>query len=243
MGSARFLHPWWRSSNDLNPSTIVTARHAELSVISSVDDLHPGSDAFLVDLLIEAAHGATQIDVTSLAARCQTPDDRLFVETWPGEHYRLLPALSKALGARSVVEVGTYLGQGTLALALGAEKVITYDIADWTTFPSTVLKQSDFDSGIEQRIGDLSEPGYFASQLDTLMAADLIFVDGPKDGIFERVFGNRLYEAIAGTGKVVMWDDIRLLAMVDIWREFQVHKLDATSFGHWSGTGLTHSSP
>lgn len=242
MTSPRFLRPRWRGSNELNPSTMVTARHAELSVISSVDDLHPGSNGFLVELLLDAARAATLIDLSPLAARCQTPEDRLFVETWPGEHYRLLPALAKTLEATSVVEVGTYLGQGTLALALGAEKVITYDIAEWTAFPSTVLLESDFETGIEQRIGDLSDPEYFDSQLDTLMAADLIFVDGPKDGTFERVFGTRLYEAIAGTGKVVIWDDIRLLSMVDIWRTFDVHKLDATSFGHWSGTGLTHSA-
>ena len=242
MASPRFLRPRWRGSNEMNPSTIVTARHAELSVISSVDDLHPGSNGFLIELLLDAARAATLIDLSPLAGRCQTPEDRLFVETWPGEHYRLLPALAKTLDATSVVEVGTYLGQGTLALALGAEKVITYDIAAWTAFPSTVLLDSDFETGIEQRIGDLSDPEYFDSQLDTLMAADLIFVDGPKDGTFERIFGTRLYEAIAGTGKVVIWDDIRLLSMVDIWRKFDVYKLDATSFGHWSGTGLTHSA-
>jgi predicted O-methyltransferase YrrM len=142
-----------------------------------------------------------------------------------------------------VVEIGTYLGQGTLALSLGADSVVTYDITDWRSFPTTVLRESDFDFRIEQRIGDLSDPDFFASQLDTLLAADVIFVDGPKDGVFERVFGTQLYEAIRGSGAVVIWDDIRLLAMVDVWRRFTVHKLDATSFGHWSGTGITHSYP
>ena len=155
----------------------------------------------------------------------------------------MLPAIAQALGAKLVVEIGTYLGQGTLALSLGADSVVTYDITDWRSFPTTVLRESDFDFRIEQRIGDLSDPDFFASQLDTLLAADVIFVDGPKDGVFERVFGTQLYEAIRGSGAVVIWDDIRLLAMVDVWRRFTVHKLDATSFGHWSGTGITHSYP
>jgi len=239
----RFFSPRSRGSKLLDPTTIVSARHAELSVISSVDDLLPGSDTFLVDLLIDAARRASNIDLSSLTARCQTPTDRLFVETWPGEHYRLLPAIAQALGAKLVVEIGTYLGQGTLALSLGADSVVTYDITDWRSFPTTVLRESDFDFRIEQRIGDLSDPDFFASQLDTLLAADVIFVDGPKNGVFERVFGTQLYEAIRGSGAVVIWDDIRLLAMVDVWRRFTVHKLDATSFGHWSGTGITHSYP
>ncbi len=153
----------------------------------------------------------------------------------------MLPAIVQELRAKTVVEVGTYLGQGTLALKLAAERVITYDVIPWNEFSDTILNEEDFVGGIEQRIGDLSDRDYFDSQLETLGNADLIFIDGPKDGQFEEIFGWRLYEALKGTGKVVVWDDIRVITMVDIWRRLPVHKLDATSFGHWSGTGLTHS--
>ena len=35
-----------------------------------------------------------------------------------------------------------------------------------------------------------------------------------------------------------MFDDIRLLNMIEQWRALPRPKLDLTSFGHWSGTGL-----
>ncbi len=35
-----------------------------------------------------------------------------------------------------------------------------------------------------------------------------------------------------------MFDDIRVWNMLEIWRGIRRPKLDLTSFGHWSGTGL-----
>jgi hypothetical protein len=35
-----------------------------------------------------------------------------------------------------------------------------------------------------------------------------------------------------------MFDDIRLWNMLRTWRTINRPKLDLTSFGHWSGTGL-----
>jgi hypothetical protein len=35
-----------------------------------------------------------------------------------------------------------------------------------------------------------------------------------------------------------MFDDIRFWNMLRIWRNVAAPKLDITSFGHWSGTGL-----
>ncbi len=150
------------------------------------------------------ARRAMTVDMSSVAARCKTEDDALLVTIWPGEHYQLLPAIVQELSAKTVVEVGTYLGQGTLALKLAAERVITFDVIPWNEFSDTILNEEDFADGIEQRIGDLSDRDYFDSQLETLGNADLIFIDGPKDGQFEEIFGWRLYEALKGTGKAVV---------------------------------------
>jgi hypothetical protein len=38
--------------------------------------------------------------------------------------------------------------------------------------------------------------------------------------------------------RFLLLDDIRLLPMVGLWRSIASPKLDLTSFGHWSGTGL-----
>jgi len=230
-----------RNAVDRVHTDFVDARHSELSVISSADDLEPGPTPYLIDLLLDAARQASAIDLTPVVHRCRTPEDARYVTTWPGEHYRLLPALARVLGARRVVEVGTYIGQGTLALRQGADEVITYDIVPAQEFPTSLLNQEDFEAGIEQRIGDLSDPGFFAANTDTLREADLIFVDGPKDGVFETAFSRMLFPALAGCRTIVVWDDIRVMTMVNVWRKFPVPKLDATSFGHWSGTGLTES--
>ena len=39
-------------------------------------------------------------------------------------------------------------------------------------------------------------------------------------------------------GPIVMLDDIRLWRMLSFWQDIPRPKLDLTSFGHWSGTGL-----
>jgi hypothetical protein len=41
----------------------------------------------------------------------------------------------------------------------------------------------------------------------------------------------------------VVVDDIRLLEMVQLWRDLPYDKIDATSLGHWSGTGLLRLTP
>jgi len=41
----------------------------------------------------------------------------------------------------------------------------------------------------------------------------------------------------------VLFDDIRLWNMLDIWRSIDFPKLDLTSFGHWSGTGVVQWNP
>ena len=42
---------------------------------------------------------------------------------------------------------------------------------------------------------------------------------------------------------LILLDDIRLWKMLKIWREISMPKLDLTSFGHWSGTGIVQSKP
>jgi hypothetical protein len=37
---------------------------------------------------------------------------------------------------------------------------------------------------------------------------------------------------------ILVLDDVRLWTMLKFWRELALPKLDFTSFGHWSGTGL-----
>jgi predicted O-methyltransferase YrrM len=221
------------------PALPVEARHAEWSVISSVDDLAPPSDA-LVELLLAAGGIARGVDLAELEARSPAETAR-FVRTWPGEHYRLLPALATAFGASHVVEIGTFRGHGTLALlsALPAGgSLVTYDLEPWDRVTGSVLRAEDFGARLEQRLADVADETALERELPVLARAELIFVDGPKDGVFEPAFVRSVLPRLRDRRRLVVFDDIRLLPMVRLWRELDYPKLDATSFGHWSGTGI-----
>jgi predicted O-methyltransferase YrrM len=163
----------------------------------------------------------------------------MWANEWPGEHYRLLASIAKDLHVELAVEVGTHTGMGSIALLEGAKRVITYDIAAWKTIPDSVLRDEDFSTGrVEQRLGDLATEQYFAREVEVLRQAQLIFVDGPKDRRFEPSFTSRLIGSLRGSGIIVIFDDIRVVNMLRFWADLELPKLDLTSFGHWSGTGL-----
>jgi predicted O-methyltransferase YrrM len=222
------------------PAVPVRSQDSRWSVISSAVDGQPKPNDRLIRILLAAGQAALDVDLAPLAQRC-TRDDARYVETWPGEHYRLLAALVVMQQPSVVAEVGTFRGHGALALLAGSPdvRVVTYDVIPWDRIDGTALTVEDFAGGrLVQQIGDLVDPAYFETQLDTIRAADLVFVDGPKDGQWEQRFVDVVLPRLTDRSRLVVFDDIRLLAMVQVWRDLPYPKLDATSFGHWSGTGL-----
>jgi predicted O-methyltransferase YrrM len=215
----------------------ISARHAEWSAIASTDDEQPPPTDDLIGLALAAGEQSRHVRLDRVAERCRTPLEAAWVNHWPGDHYRLLAALVKVTGTTESIEVGTYTGMGTLALADGGGHVFTYDVMSWKQFPDTLLRDDDFCGSVEQRVGDLAEARFFETQVPVLQSASLIFIDGPKDGVFEPAFLSRLLPVLR-TGQVLVLDDIRKLEMLQIWRDLPLPKLDFTSFGHWSGTGL-----
>jgi len=213
---------------------------ARWSVISSVHDASGGTDDALLEIALNAADRARTLRLRDLEARC-SEQDALWVRTWPGEHYRLLAALVLTTHPDCVIEVGTFKGLGALALSVGSSPphVVTYDIHPWHEFPGTALLERDFRSGqLEQRIGDLGQASYRDSQLDTLRSAQIIFIDGPKDGEWEEYAVPGILSTLTERRRLIVVDDIRLVEMVQLWRDLCFPKLDITSLGHWSGTGL-----
>jgi predicted O-methyltransferase YrrM len=215
----------------------VSARHVEWSAIASTDDEQPPPTDDLIGLALAAGEECRHLRLDDVAERCRTRLEAGWVNHWPGDHYRLLAALVKVIGASQAIEVGTFTGMGTLALARGGARVRTYDLVSWEQFPDTLLRADDFSHPIEQRIGDLADEQFFRSQVEVLQPAGLIFIDGPKDGLFEPAFVSRLLPVLR-PGQVVVFDDIRKLEMLQIWRDLPLPKLDITSLGHWAGTGL-----
>jgi hypothetical protein len=102
---------------------------------------------------------------------------------------------------------------------------------------------TDFDDGlVTQILEDLSEQRSFEKHRGTLNSADLIFLDGPKDGVFEYTLSRLLTTLKPKPNKYLILDDIRFLNMSRLWKSIASPKIDLTSFGHWSGTGLVDIS-
>ncbi|MGM1063885.1 O-methyltransferase [Saccharothrix sp. Mg75] len=104
----------------------------------------------------------------------------------PPEQGALLTLLTKSVGARTVVEVGTFTGYSTLALASGLApggRVITCDLSDeWTA----LAREAWAAAGVADRIRVELGPA-----ADTLRAlpdepfVDLAFIDADKTGYTE----------------------------------------------------------
>jgi predicted O-methyltransferase YrrM len=165
-----------------------------------------------------------------------------YVHLWPGEHYRLLAALVRLLRPSLIVEIGTYRGHSALAMLpeLGPDaRIVTMDLVPWTEIPGCLLRAEDFQDGrLVQVIADVGDRQEAERQADLIGSADLLFVDAAKDGTLERRIVANLEAIGLKDGVVVVFDDIRVWNMLGIWREISRPKLDVTSLGHYSGTGL-----
>jgi predicted O-methyltransferase YrrM len=218
----------------------VRGRHVLVSAIVSADDDHAKPSDRLLDVVLNAAALARSISMASVIERMTEPP--YYPDVWPGEHYKLLAGLVETCRPETVIEIGTATGLSALAMrtVLPAEsRLVTFDIVPWNKFPDTCLRAGYFEDGtLSQVIGDVSDPRVLRQHADLFQDADLIFADGPKDGRFEQVFLDRLADLTLPKKPLIVLDDIRLWKMLAIWRAIRLPKLDITSFGHWSGTGI-----
>jgi len=218
-------------------------RHTELSAVLSLCDSPGSPNERLIDMLLALAARTRRISLSGLSQR--NPPE--FIHMWPGEHYRLLAALVQELNPRNVLEIGTFTGLSALAmlryLPLDAQ-LTTFDITPWDKIPGTFLRSTDFASGkLNQVVCDLKNPENCRLHAPLLRRSDLIFIDGPKDGIFEQ----RLLDNFTSIGlqphTLLVFDDIRIWNMLGPWRRIPYPKLDITSIGHYTGTGLVDWFP
>jgi predicted O-methyltransferase YrrM len=218
----------------------VTTPHFELSVIYPLQESAGSTPADLIDLGLQAARGAADIDLRHLEGRSTTA--RQYLSNFPGEHYHLLASLVRCLKPSRVTEIGTYTGLSALTILTTLPKdakLTTYDILPWAQIEGSALRSEDFADGrLAQRIGNLADPQFYGRNQDVLLESELIFVDGPKDGRFEPAFIELLLKTPRKKPALLMFDDIRLWNMLRVWAELPLPKLDLTSFGHWSGTGI-----
>jgi predicted O-methyltransferase YrrM len=223
------------------PFRATDTRYSLVSTIS--DDPYRPSDR-LVRLAIEVARVALDTSLDEIAKRPGVPPEYC---SWPGEHYRLLAAMVSLLKPSVVIEVGTYTGLSALAIKqyLPARGMIaTFDVVGWRDLPSSALTPTDFeDARLVQHVADLSNQAVVSEHRDLLERADLIFIDGPHDGETETRIVKNLRQVNFRSAPLLVFDDIRLWDLLRFWRELPLPKLDITSFGHWSGTGIAEWTP
>jgi predicted O-methyltransferase YrrM len=216
------------------------SRHIEYSTISSLDDQPGAANKHLVDVSLAAVSAAQSIDLAQISSRMRSAP--FYPDIWPGEHYRLLAGFVATLKPRKVIEIGTFQGLSALALLSHLPtdgSVTTVDIVPWREIDSTVLTDADFADGrLKQVIGDLSVRSFFDRFTPEFEQCDLLFVDAPKNVVFEATLLEFLNSIKLPEHCVVVLDDIRQWNMLEIWRNIAKPKLDLTSFGHWTGTGV-----
>lgn len=209
-------------------------------MIFSADDEPSQPSPALFEAALAAIQEARGISLPEISGRIKEPP--FYPEIWPGEHYRLLAGFIKVLRPKLVVEIGTASGMSALTMKsfLASDaKILTFDIVPWDQFPNTCLRAADFEDGrLVQYIADLSKPWNLKLFEEMIRPASFIFIDAAKDGTSEQDFIDLLRPVRFETVPFVVFDDIRLWNMLAIWRRIAAPKLDLTSFGHWSGTGI-----
>jgi predicted O-methyltransferase YrrM len=213
---------------------------AVVSGVMSAEASPEKPDDYLFELASQLLSLCRHISLPLLKER-RAPE---LVNLWPGEHYRLLAALVRILRPRSIVEFGTFSGLSTLAMVpemVEDSRIVTFDVVPWNRVENTYLCESDFRSGaVVQEIANVADATEFAKHQRLICTADLLFVDGPKDGIFEPRLFEHFQDVPLKPGTLVVLDDMHFFNLLSVWRGIARPKLDITGFGHWSGTGLIH---
>jgi hypothetical protein len=155
----------------------------------------------------------------------------------PGkEHYRLLAYLSTFFNGQTILDIGTHQGSSAAALCYNQENVVhTFDIV------SNILVKKP--NCIYHTL-NLWETHTREEYKNLILSSPLIFLDiDPHHGIMEFEFYEWLVKHdYKGT---LIFDDILHFEKMreNLW--FKIHhpnKIDLTSIGHWSGTGVVDFS-
>lgn len=217
----------------------VQARHSEYSMLFSADDDISQPSRYLISLALEAIRYAQELSLDDISP---VEGHRNSTSLWPGEHYKLLAGLVLALKPKIVIEIGTCRGLSALSMKKflpQGSKIVTFDTVDWKLLPATYLRKDDFkDERLVQYLDDLSKPSVVSKYRQLLEKANMIFIDAEKDGIMEQKFLDNFKSLSFKTKPLIVFDDIRLWNMLKIWRNISLPKLDLTSFGSWTGTGI-----
>ena len=208
-----------------------------LSVISSSSNNSKQSN-YLNDLVLKSLEFAFKNKIKNFNNKLKYTE--LF-NIFPGEHYRLLSAIAKLGKPKVIVEIGTFTGMSAFAFFQNHKGIIySFDLVDFKKFQTHINKK--YRKNFTQFLVDLSIFKNFNKYQNILNKADIIFLDAPKDGIFEYKFVQFLKKLKKKKNKLLIIDDIKFYNMLNLWDGIESPKIDLTSLSHWSGTGIVDIS-
>lgn len=221
------------------------AEEQQYSMLYSEHDTAGRPTDTLIALGLQISRRAAELKQRGFSGKMKTAPRRF--HTWPGEHYYFLAAAADVLKPRLFVEIGTHLGYSALSIleTLPPEcELVTYDVIPWQEYDNAAVDENDFRSGrFSQRIGDLVAGNNWEANREIFERAEVVFVDGPKDGRWEDQFIELLDKTEWFRPRLVVFDDVRLWEMLKTWRRLKRPKLDLATFGHFTGTGLVEWTP
>jgi len=151
-----------------------------------------------------------------------------FLGTPGSEHYRLLAYFSTKYQNTTLLDIGTYKGCSSIALAYNpSNQVKSFDIHP------NLRKLNGNPKNIEYIIGNIIDTQF----TDVILSSPFILLDTDHDGSFEYKFYEHL-KALNWKGTLVL-DDIKLNSpMKGFWNSVTEEKYDISNHGHHSGTGV-----
>jgi hypothetical protein len=165
-------------------------------------------------------------------------------------HYNLLTAIASTTKSKKIIEIGTASGSSLWAWlqSNNVKEILTWDVdtpipenSGW--LPNISVKEVVHnaivnDSRWTQYIENLTDHNVWSLRCNQIKDADIIFIDGPHDGYTEVKLMNNISSLNNNKQILLLFDDIKVSSMVRFWDLLNLEKLDLTSIGHQSGTGI-----
>ena len=166
------------------------------------------------------------------------------MNNFPGEHYRLLVSIINIEEFHNFTEIGTGSGIASKVILQKTDcNINTFDIVPWVQNNSHLTKKEFNNERLKQHVENLGTKEIFNKNIPLILDSNLILLDANKDGKFEDSFLSQISKlTFKNEFRILFIDDIRYFTMYEIWKKIKSPKLDLTSFGHWSGSGLVDIS-
>jgi len=172
-----------------------------------------------------------EIELTSLIKYTEWNKNSMYFNLEAGkEHYKLIAYLSK-FTENQIIDIGTYFGFSALASSLYNKPVTTYDVCDWFPEDEKIITARN-NKNIIFKLMDC------CNDMEEIVKSDIVLLDiDPHSGEQELVIMKALKDV--GFQGIIMLDDIHLNEKMDeFWNGIEEKKIDVTSVGHFSGTGI-----